>query len=104
MAPRWSFLGRLVRPALEYAAADLNGDRDIVRAAVAQDGRALMHATQEIRRDRDIVLAVVAHDGSATEFVAQELKRDRDIGLAAVARDGHVLRHRWRPSALKLTR
>ena len=63
-----------------------------------------MRATQELRRDRDIVLAVVAHDGSAIEFAAQELKRDRDIVLAAVAQDGHALRHRWRPSALKLTR
>ena len=38
--------------ALEYAAAELKGDREIVLAAVAQHGSALEHAVAELRSHR----------------------------------------------------
>jgi hypothetical protein len=37
--------------ALQYAAAELQADREIVATAVAQDGRALEHAAAELKRD-----------------------------------------------------
>jgi uncharacterized membrane protein YqjE len=77
--------------ALRHAAAELQGDRVIVLAAVAQNGRALQFAAAELQGDREIVLAAVAQNGYALQFAAAELMGDREIVLAAVAQDGRAL-------------
>ena len=69
----------------------LRGDREIVLAAVAQDGCALHHAAAELRGDREVVLAAVAQNGNALRSAAAELKGDREFVLAAVAQDGRAL-------------
>ena len=50
--------------------------RDVVRAAVVQNGRALGYAAAELRADRDFVLAAVAQNGYALEHAAAELRAD----------------------------
>jgi hypothetical protein len=39
----------------------------------------LEFASEELRRDRDIVMAAVQQDGSALEFASEELRRDSVI-------------------------
>ena len=79
--------------ALEYAAAELKGDRKIVLTAVAQNARAVEYAAAELQGDREIVLAAVAQAGSALEYAVAELKGDREIVLAAVAQEGSALQY-----------
>ena len=43
-------------------------NRDLVLAAVQQDGRALEYAAEPLKADRDLVLAAVQQDGSAREY------------------------------------
>ena len=40
---------------LEYAAAELKADRDVVLAAISQDGMTLGFAAAELKADRDVV-------------------------------------------------
>eukprot|EP01051_Picozoa_sp_SAG22_P020497 SAG22_NODE_4161_length_1362_cov_19.376880_3_plen_253_part_01 len=82
---------------LEHAAAELQGDREVVLAAVAQDGGALVYAAEGLRGDREVVLAAVAQDGGALGHAAEGLRGDREVVLAAVAQYGQsaglVLEH-----------
>ena len=79
--------------ALHFAAEELKGDREIVLAAVSQDGRALQWATKELKGDREIVLAAVSDYGQALQCATKELKGDREIVLAAVSEDGIALNY-----------
>jgi hypothetical protein len=83
--------------ALHFAAAELQGDREIVLAAVAQAGGALEYAAAELQGDREIVLAAVAQAGGALAYAAAELQGDREFVLAAVAQDGRALQYAAAP-------
>jgi len=43
----------------------LRGDREVVLAAVAQDGYSLIDASRELRCDREIVVTAVKQTGNA---------------------------------------
>ena len=77
--------------AVRDAAPEVQADKEVVFAAVAQSGGALKHAAAELRSDREVVLAAVAGDGSALEYASAELRADREVVLAAVAQDGSAL-------------
>ena len=62
--------------------SDLN-DREIVLAAVKQNGSVLNSVSEELRNDREIVLAAVSQDGNALEYASEKLRNDREIVLAA---------------------
>ena len=79
--------------ALLWAAAELQGDREIVLKAVAQNGYALQYAAAELQGDREIVLAAVAQNALALRDAAAELKGDREIVRAAVAQNGDALEY-----------
>ena len=68
-------------------------DRDVVLAAVAQNGLALEFAAPQFQADRAVVLAAVAQNGNAIQFAAAALKADRGVVLAAIAQNGLALRH-----------
>ena len=78
---------------------ELKGDREIVLAAVSENGCALQYATEELKGDREIVLAAVSENGSdwfyghALRYATEELKGDREIVLAAVSQDGLALQY-----------
>ena len=61
--------------ALLSASKQLQNDREIVLAAVTQDGYALEFASN----DREVVLAAVTQNGEALEYASEDLKRDREI-------------------------
>ena len=73
--------------ALEYASAALQGERDVVLAAVAKEARALQYTSAALQGDRDVVLAAVAQNGDALRYASEELKSDREI-LAAGGNTG----------------
>eukprot|EP00971_Amphidinium_carterae_P001206 23736-Amphidinium_carterae.1 len=68
-------------------------DREIVLAAVQQEGLALRYAAEECKADSAIVLAAVQHNWRALQYAAEECKADREIVLAAVQEDGVALEH-----------
>jgi hypothetical protein len=85
--------GAPTRWTLEYASAELKGNRELVLAAVVQDGRALQYASAELQGDREVVLAAIGQNGMALEDASAELKGDREVVLAAVAQNGLALKH-----------
>ena len=79
--------------ALYYASTELQADREIVLAAVQQYGDALKHASAELRADRNFVLAAVQQYGRALSWASAELRADREVALAAVQKNGGALEH-----------
>ena len=77
--------------ALRYSDA-LQGDREIVRAAVTQNGHALQYASNELRGDREIVLAAVTQNGYALQDASRDAQNDREIVTAAVNNQRRVIR------------
>uniref|UniRef100_A0A7S3Q5Z5 DUF4116 domain-containing protein n=1 Tax=Chaetoceros debilis TaxID=122233 RepID=A0A7S3Q5Z5_9STRA len=74
----------------------LKADKDVVMAAVTQDGYALQCAAEELKGDREVVLAAVTHNGQngrALKYAAEELKGDREFMLAAVTQDVRALEY-----------
>ena len=61
--------------ALEYAAAELQADKEIVATAVAQYGLALAYAAAELQADKEIVATAVAQNGQALAHAAAEVNR-----------------------------
>ena len=90
---------------LVYAGDDLLADRDVVLAAVTQNGLTLYHAREELKDiylgshfmlasgDKEVVLAAVKQNGLALEYASKELQNDRDVVLAAVRQDGRALEY-----------
>ena len=74
--------------ALIYASEELRGDRDVVLAAVAEFVEVFEYASYELRSNRAFVLSVVAQDGSALAYASEALRGDREVVLVAVAQDG----------------
>jgi hypothetical protein len=77
--------------ALQYAADALKADRTVVLAAVQQKGWALEFAAPALQADRGIVLAAVQQNGIVLQYASDELKGDREIVLAAVTQNGNAL-------------
>eukprot|EP00930_Biecheleria_cincta_P070045 TRINITY_DN57715_c0_g1_i1.p1 TRINITY_DN57715_c0_g1~~TRINITY_DN57715_c0_g1_i1.p1 ORF type:complete len:281 (-),score=46.92 TRINITY_DN57715_c0_g1_i1:1-843(-) len=69
--------------ALQFAKGALLGDRELVSAAVEQNGFALQFASDRLREDRDLVLSIVQKDGLALETAHPDLRADREIVVAA---------------------
>jgi len=65
-------------------------DREVVLAAVQEDGMALRRASEALRADREVVLAAVQQKGAALQFAAEHLRADRDVVLAASGALAHA--------------
>ena len=76
---------------LAEAPSYIKADREVVIAAVMQNGRALEFAAEKLRADREIVLLALEEDPKAFEFASTEFHADRGVMLAAVQRNGLVL-------------
>ena len=60
----------------------VKADREVVLAAVAQDGLALRHASAGLRADWEVVLGAVPQNRFALEHASAGLKADREFILA----------------------
>ena len=88
---------------------DWTQDRQVVLAAVMQNGLALQYAALSTRnrgayggravqpenwkQDRQVVLAAVSQNGLALQYAAPSLKGDQDLVLVAVSQNGRALEH-----------
>jgi hypothetical protein len=54
---------------LEYATEELRGDREVVLAAVQQNGRALEYASTELQKDPEVMQAAVQQNCRELEYV-----------------------------------
>jgi len=70
---------------------DFKTNREVVLAAVKQNGLALGFATAELRVDKGLVLAAVVQNGLALEFATAELQANNRVVLAAVKQNGLAL-------------
>ena len=78
---------------LAEADEKLKADKEVVLAAVKQDGYAFQYADKKLRADKEIVLEAVKNTGSAIRFVDDSFKKDREIVLAAVKQEGLALQY-----------
>jgi hypothetical protein len=76
---------------LQYASATLREDREFMLAAAAQNGHALRYASATRKGDREVVLAAVAQNVSALQHASATMKGDCEVVLAAVAQNGLAL-------------
>ena len=58
---------------LRHASAKLRADREVVLAAVAEDGLNLEHASAELQADRQVVQVAVQKTAGAIKFASTEL-------------------------------
>lgn len=69
---------------LEYVSESLKGDIDVVTAAVKQYGYALRYASEEMRANTSVVFAAVSQYGDALEYAYPDCQGNKKISLAAV--------------------
>ena len=69
---------------VQYASKELRGDKEVVLAAVQQNGLLLEYASKEFKNNRTIVLAAVKQNGLALEYASQNIKGDIKIVLSAI--------------------
>ena len=79
--------------ALEYVHEDLKRDPGIVKVAVAQNGCALQFAHEDLRKDRNVVKVAVAQNLKAIYYAHEDLRKDLDIVKVVVAQNGHALQY-----------
>ena len=65
--------------ALEYADKKLKVDKEVVLAAIKQSSYALNDADEKLKADKKFILAAVKQDVSALDYVDDSLKNDPDI-------------------------
>ena len=75
--------------AIRYAHRTLWDDRDVMLAAVAHSGHYLIWATRTNRltTQKDVVLAAVKNDGWALQHASKEMRADKEVVLEAVIND-----------------
>jgi hypothetical protein len=57
----------------------VENDKEVMLAAVKQNGRALRLASAELQNDKEVVLAAVKHDGQALRYASAELWKDKEV-------------------------
>ncbi|CAE7947872.1 unnamed protein product, partial [Symbiodinium sp. KB8] len=78
--------------ALQFASPELQDDPEVVATAVKQDADALEYVSERLRGSREVVAAAVEQNGAVLRFAAPHLWTDRTLLLAAVQQDGRLLK------------
>lgn len=78
---------------------DYQGDEEVVRRALENNGLALRHACARLQRVKSLVLVAVRQNGTALCYADPVLNDDYDVVHASVAQDGIALA--WAHSNLK---
>ena len=60
----------------------LKADKEVVLAAVKQNGLALEYADKKLKADKEVVLVAVKQDADALRFADKKLKADKKIVMA----------------------
>ena len=79
--------------ALKFASPSMKKNEEVVLAAVQQNGLALQHALLSMKNNEKVVLAAVEQNGHALKFAWRRLKNDEEIALAAIRQNSNALEH-----------
>merc|ERR1719263_1327056 len=79
--------------ALQGVPDELRDDKEVVLAAVQQNGRALQHATLRHRNDKRMALEAVSQSGHAFQHATAKVRKDRATVLKALQRDPSSMMH-----------
>ena len=71
----------------------LKNKKEVVLAAVMNDGMALQHASPGMRGEPEVVMAAVMKDGMALQHASQKLKDTVKIVKAAVSQDERAIKY-----------
>ena len=69
----------------------LKVDKEVILAAVKQNGKALEYTDEKLKADKKIVLLVVKQNGRTLEYADEKLKANKEVVLAAVKQDVSAL-------------
>jgi len=72
---------------------EMNGLRAQFLPQLMEGEITLDRVPEALRADREVVLAAVRQNGMALRFASAALQADREVVLAAVEQDGSALRH-----------
>jgi hypothetical protein len=64
---------------LKVLPEEFKKDRDVVLAAVKNNGWALFYANKNLKKDKFIVLAAIKNEGGAFSYVDSTLKKDKSF-------------------------
>jgi CxxC motif-containing protein len=83
---------------LKYASAELRNDKELVMVAVKNDHgcfgeNAYEYASSELKKDKEVVMAAVKNRASILEYVNSELKNDKEVVMAAVKNSGSAIQY-----------
>ena len=86
-------LARCTKNGLRLQGSPWTNNREVVLAAVRNDGRALLFASKELRADRDVVLAAVQQTFRAYQYVDANggAAEDHEVMLAMLPHRGMLL-------------
>ena len=79
--------------ALEYASDIHKNDKDIVLVAVQNTGSGLKYAAEALKDDEEFILEAITKDRCAFRYASERLKGDNDFVLAAIQKDGRALEY-----------
>jgi hypothetical protein len=68
-------------------------EKEVVMAAVQQNGLSLIYASARLREDKDMVLTAVRQNPESVRMALGDLKQNREVFLTAVSRWGGALQH-----------
>merc|ERR1719265_36364 len=68
-------------------------DKEVVMAAVQQNGRALMYAAEDVTRNKEVVMAAVQQNGLALGYAASEMQGDKEVVMAAVQQNEKAMNY-----------
>lgn len=68
-------------------------DKEMVLAAVGNDGMALEIADESLQADKEVVTTAVINDGSAMQHASADLRNDKDFASQLVMQNQYALRH-----------
>lgn len=92
-----SFLQHLhhdfVIPVLQSIRTDLQGEKDVMRAATSRTALAFEYASDSLKNDRRFVIAAVTKNGRVLEYTSDRLKNYKKVVMTAVTENGRVLEY-----------
>jgi hypothetical protein len=77
---------------LKFAPA-FRTDREVVRAAVLQNGLAIAYTTRTIGAERELFLEAVTQNGIALGYATPELRSDDEVVMTALSTNGYALKY-----------
>ena len=71
----------------------LKVDKEVILAAVKQNGYALQYADEKLKANKEVILAAVKQDGNTLQYADKKLKTNKEVVLAAVKQSGGALQY-----------